>query len=294
VRAREHGFVIRNILLVLGVLLVGSAAWLVDAMQLSPRAALHDGDVERIDALLTACATFETSVLETRAGLQLNFDRINRALSSLRDAAAAAEALQARGVDYAPAAARLALAARALESEEPSTEQFKTDLALLRLSSYHFPLAADALTRRVEADARKKRRSSSSAELATLAALRTDVETLGGLPGHESMQRLEHGLSNLQTLRASLDDSGREELDMLSGHTRAILDRRERVDQTARMLVRSPVRVHLEAARAAYERSAQRQARKVGWLQMLSGVLALAGVSVLASVVLRSVRARTS
>jgi hypothetical protein len=235
---------------------------------------------------------FEVSVLEARAGLQLSFDPINRALSSLREASAAAEALQAGGTVHAPAAQRVALAARALDGEEASVEQFKTDLALLRLSSYHFPLAADALIRRAEVAARNKRRSSLADELATLGALRTDVERLEELPAEEDMQRLEHGLSKLQALRASLDEGGREELDMLFGHTRAILDRRERVDQIARRLVRSPVRVHLEAARTAYERSARRQAQRVGALQMLSGVLALSGVIVLASVVLRSTRAR--
>jgi hypothetical protein len=106
------------------------------------------------------------------------------------------------------------------------------------------------------------------------------------------MQRVEHGLAKLQALRPSLDDRGRDELAMLSGHTRAILDRRERVDLVARRLVRSPVRAQLEAAHTAYERSARRQAQKVGALQVLSGVLALAGVTVLASLVLRSARTR--
>jgi DAHL domain-containing protein len=282
----------RNALLVLGVLLVGSAAWLVDATQLWPRAALHEGDVQRIDALLAARAAFEVSVLEARAGLQSSFDPINRALSSMREATSVAEALQTRGAVYAAAAERVALAARALESEEPSVEQYKTDLALLRLSSHHFPLAADALIRRAEADARKERRGVLAGQLATLGALRTGMERLDELPAREDMQRLEQGLSKLQTLRASLDDGGREALDMLSGHTRSILDRRERVDHVARSLVRSPVRAQLEAARAVYERSSRRQAQKAGALQMLSGVLALTGVVVLASVVLRSARAR--
>jgi hypothetical protein len=279
---------------VLAVLLVGSAALLVDTMQLSPRAAFHERDVQRLDALLAARATFEASVLEARAGLQLSFDPINRALTTLRDAAAAAETLQARGAVYAAAAERAALAARALEDQEAAAEQFKTDLALLRLSSYQFPLAADALIRRAESGARRQPRSSLAGELATLGTLRTAVERIEELPAEEDMQRLEHGLSKLQTLRASLDERGREELDMLSGHTRAILDRRERVDLVARTLVRSPVRTQLEAARTAYERSARRQAQRIGALQMLSGVLALSGVLVLASVVLRSARARWS
>ncbi len=283
----------RNVLLALGVLLVALAAWLVDAMELTPQAAFRERDGERIDALLTGRLALEVSVLEARAGLSLSFDRINRALTSLRDAAAAAEALQARGGVYAPPAMQIALAARALASEEAALEQFKTDLALLRLSSHYFPLAAEALIRRAEADVRRARRSLLSRELATLAALRTDVERYEELPAREGVMRLEHGLSTLQSLRASLDDGPREELDVLSGHTRAILDRRERVDHFARTLVRSPMRAHLEAARAAFERSARSHAQKVGALQVLSGLLALAGVLVLASVALRSARRQT-
>lgn len=280
----------RNVLLVVGVLLVASAAWLVEVMQLSPRAAFHERDAERLDALLAGRVALELSVLEARAGLQSSFDPINRALTSLREAAGTAEALQARGAAYVTAALRLALAARALESEEAALEQFKTDLALLRLSSHYFPLAADALIRRAEAEGQHDRRSLLSRELATLAALRTDVERYEELPAHEGMQRLEHGLSKLQALRASLDEGAREELDVLSGHTRAILDRRERVDQFARTLVRSPVRVHLEAARVAYTRAARRHAQKLGALQVLSAALALAGVIVLASAALRRSR----
>ena len=279
----------RNVFLLLGVLLVGSAAWLVDTMQLSPRAAFQDRDGERIGALLAGRVALEVSVLEARAGLLSNFDAINRALSSLRGAAAAAEALQARQV-HAAAADQVAIAARALTSEEAALEQFKTDLALLRLSSHYFPLAADALIRRAEADARGRRPGKLAGELATLAALRTDVERYEELPEHDDLQRLERELSALETLRASLDEGAREELDVLSGHTRAILDRRERVDQFARSLVRSPVRAHLEAARAAYERSARGYAQKVGALQVLSAVLALSGVILLASVVLRNTR----
>ena len=280
----------RNRLLVIALLLIASAAWLVDAMQLSPGAAFQERDLQGLDALLAARTSFEASVLEARAGLQLSFDPINRAWSSLREATAAAETLRARGDIYAPAAERVELAARALESQAAAVEQFKTDLALLRLSSYHFPLAADALIRRAESDIRRQPRSPLAAELATLAALRTGVERVEERPASEDMQRLEHGLSKLQTLRASLDDHGREELDTLSGHTRAILERRERVDSIARMLVRSPVGMYLETARSAYERSARYQAQKVGALQMLGGVLALSGVGVLVSVVLRSVR----
>jgi len=282
----------RNLLLVLGVLLIGVAAWLVDALELGPRAAFEEREGPRIDALLAGRAALEASVLEARAGLQSNFDPINRALAALRDTHALAETLQVRGGADAAVAERLALAARALESEEPALEQFKTDLALLRLSSHYFPLAADALMRRAEADGRRDRRSVLTGELATLAALRSDVERYEELPARDGLQRLEHGLSKLQTVRASLDDSAREELDVLSGHTRAIADRRERVDRFARALVRSPVRAQLEAARAAHEHDARRHAWRVGALQVLSAALALAGVVVLASVVLSGVRGR--
>lgn len=283
---------IRNVLLLIGVLLVGAAAWLVDAMQLSPRAALSARDGSPIDALLAARSAFEVGVLEARAGLQQNFDPLNRAVVSLRDGSAAAAALQRRGPRCAPAAERLALAARAQEAEEAAVEQFKTDLTLLRLSSHYFPLAADALTRRAEADVRYRSDSPLARELTTLAALRTDVERYEELPAREGVQRMEQGLSKLQGLRPSLDVGAREELDVLSGHTRAILDRRERVDGFARRVARSPVRAHLEAARAEYERSARGYAWRVGALQVVSAVLALAGVGVLVGVVLRGLPRR--
>lgn len=280
----------RNALLVLGVLLVGSAAWLVDAQQLSPRAALHASEARHVDALLASRLALEVSVLEARAGLQSSFDPVNRALRSLREAAGAAEALRARGGVYAGAAEHVALAARALTSEEAALEQFKTDLTLLRLSSRHFPLAVEALTRRAEADVPRRQRSLLAGQLATLADFRTAMERYEQLPAHESRQRLERGLSELETVGASLDDRAREELNVLSGHARAVLDRRARVDRFARLLVRSPVRAHLEAARAELERGARRHAHSVGALQVLSAVLALAGVGVLASVVLRGAR----
>jgi hypothetical protein len=282
----------RNGWLALGVLLVGTSAWLVDATQLSPGAASHERDAERLDALLGGRLALEVSVLEARAGLQSSYDPINRALASLRGAAAAAEALEKRGRPYAAAAQQVALAAGALTTEETALEQFKTDMALLSLSSRLFPQAADALIRRAESDVRQRRRSPLSAELATLAALRTDMERFEERPGPEATQRLEHGLSELQAVRPSLDERAREDLDALSGHTRAMLDRRERVDRFVRTLVRSPMRHYLEAARAAYERSARARARNAGALQVLSALLALAGVIVLGLVVLRSVRGR--
>ncbi len=282
----------RNISLVLGVLLVGSAAWLVDAMQLSPSAAFHERGAQRIDALVAGSVALQVSVPEALAGLSASFDPINRALASVRDAADTAEALRARGDAYAPAAARVALAARALESEEARLEQLKTDLALLQLSSRQAPFAADALIRRAEADAKRDGRSLLARALPTLAALRTDVARYEEGPARGSAQRLEDGLDRLQNLRASLDDGAREELDLLSGHARAILDRRERVVQLARQLASSPVRMHLEAARAAYARSALSHARRVGALQVLSAALALAGVTVLATTLARGARGR--
>lgn len=282
----------RNLLLLIGVSFIGSAAWLVDAMQLSPNAAFAAHDAPRIDALLANRVAFEQNVLEARAGLQQNFDPLNRTLLTLRGAADASERLRARGGAYAPAAERLALAARELDTEDAPLEQFKTDLTLLRLSSKHLPPAADALLRRAAAAPKPRQRNPLRAELDTLAALRTDAESYAQQPTTERAQHLEQGLSRLQTLRSALDDGAREDLDVLSGHARAILDRRERVDHLAKTLVRSPVRAHLEAARAAYERAARSHALKVGALQVLSAVLALAGLLILASAVLRSLRAR--
>jgi hypothetical protein len=280
----------RNLWLALGVLLVATAAWLVDAMQLSPRGISHERDAQRIDGLLAGRRALEVGVLEARAGLDLNFDVMNRALLSLRDVGAAAETLRARGSVQATAAEQLELAARALDKEEALLERFKTDLALLQVSSLQLPLAAETLLQRADVEARGDRHSPLTREVGTLAALLSDVGLHEELP-HDGVQRLEQELSQLQTLRTTLDDSGRDELDAVSGHARAIVDRRERVDRFVRTLVRSPVRVHLEAARSAYEHAARGHIQKVGALQLLSGLLALAGVLVLARAVLRGPRA---
>lgn len=267
----------RNLLLVSGVLLTAAAAWLVDAQQLSPRATFYTDDRARIQALVEGWRALEINVLETRAGLAWSFDPINRAVTALRASAGDAAIVSARGPVYAPPAAELALVATAVNDEETALEQFKTDLALLRLSSHHLPIAADALMRH----------AADNPSLAPTATLRSDVQRYDESPGRELAQRLELAISPLQTLRESLDEPARADLDALLGHARAILDRRERVDRFARALVDSPVRAHLEAARVAYERASRVHGRRLDALRVLAGMLALAGLFVLMSAVRR-------
>jgi len=200
--------------------------------------------------------------------------------------------------------------------EEPSLETFKTDLALLRLSSRYFPFAADALMQRVDGGSQPLRvlraeidrykddpsaqgawriggalttldaaRSALEARMAVIGELRTNVERYEESPTRDVAQRLEAAIPALDSLRATLDDAARADLDVLLGHIRAILDRRERVDRFARTLVRSPVRVHAEAARASYERAAREQLRLVLALRIAAAEIAVAAIVALGAAI---------
>src|SRR5260370_38990566 len=98
-----------------------------------------------IDFLLAGRLTLETSVLESRAGLQLNFDAVDRAVLVLRRASQEANVVRGRGPAYGEAADKLERMSEQLPVEETSLETFKTDLALLRLASRYFPVAGARL-----------------------------------------------------------------------------------------------------------------------------------------------------
>jgi hypothetical protein len=232
----------------------------------------HDAeDMAGIGALIAARTALETSVLESRAGIQLNFDAINQAVLSLRAAPHEAAVVRSRGSAYAEASAALDRISEEMRTEEASIELFKTDLALLRLSSRYFPIAADSLAHQGDTTSKQ------------LALLRSDVERFEEAPSREIAQRLEAEIPALEAVRASLDEARRGDLDVLLGHTRSILDRRERVDRTVRSIVRSPVRVDAEAARAAYERAARHEAATVLALRIVTAELAVVAIALLAA-----------
>jgi uncharacterized membrane-anchored protein len=88
---------------------------------------------------------------------------------------------------------------------------------------------------------------------------------------------LQAALPPLERVRSSLHDASSADLGVLLGHTKAILDRRERVDRFTRTLTASPARLHIEAARAAYERAARRQYARVVSLRIVAIQLASVG-----------------
>jgi hypothetical protein len=250
----------------------------------------HADDVAGADGLLASRAELETSVLEARAGLQLNFDGIDRAVLSLRAGPRLASLVRSRGPVYARAADTLDRLSEAMQVEEAALETFKSDLALLRLSSRYFPSAADALSRpdaatsralgalraaisRLQVDtdhpqevdwrirgqlaALAAARSSADSMTAKVGALRADVERFEEMPTREVADRIDAEMQALTELRSSLSESVQADLTVLLGHTRAIVDRRERVDRTARAIARSSVRHDAEAALTAYEYAAR-------------------------------------
>jgi DAHL domain len=302
------------------ILAVGLGAAALGAGRYERRAAeacAHRGeDTAQIDDLLGALTMLETSVLETRAGIQLNFDSINRAVLALRAAPRVASLVRGRGSAYAQAAESIDGLAEDMRKEEASLETLKTDIALLRLSSRYFPTAAEALAHRDEATAERLRSLRTemiratqeltkedawriAARLATIAASRAELETRtekvtavrGSVeryeesPTGEGALRLEADISALAAAREGFDEATRGDLDSLLGHARSILDRRERVDRLVRGVVRSPIRQEVQAARAAYENASRQELRVELGLRILAAAVGVAALVLLGAAV---------
>ncbi len=299
--------------LVLGVAMLGARRYERRAAE----AYAHRGeDVAQLEDLLGALTVLDTSVLEARAGIQLNFDSINRAVLSLRAAPRAASLVRSRGATYARAAESVDHLAEDMRKEEVSLETLKTDIALLRLSSRYFPTAAEALAHRDEATTDRLRSLRAemiratqeltkedawriAARLATIAASRAELETrtekvtaLRGSveryeesPTGEGALRLEADINALAAARQGFDEGARGDLDSLLGHARSILDRRERVDKLVRGVVRSPVRQEAQAARSAYENASRHELSVELALRILTGALGAAAVALLGAAV---------
>ncbi|HXN33512.1 MAG TPA: DAHL domain-containing protein [Polyangiaceae bacterium] len=272
-------------------------------------------DKAELAALLGASVALETNLLELRAGIQLHFDDVNGAMRALRRASPLADVVRGRGPVYADAADAVERLAGEARGQEPLLETAKTDLALLRLSSRYFPIAADALSRPDQASARRLQALRADlvhsgeepaqlawrigSELAALdtdlrehetraqrvGALRADVERYEEAPTREIAQRLENEVSVLEEAGSKLDEAARPDLDSLLGHTRSILERRDRVDRIVRAIVGSPLGVEAEAAATAYEHAARQQYGMVVALRIAVAELAAAALTLLVAFV---------
>lgn len=278
-------------------------------------------DTAELGALVDARAALDLGVLESRAGIQLNFDNVNRAARSLRAALLDGQTVRSRGPEYAEAADALERLAEESRSQESSLESLKTDLALLRLSSRYFPSAAESVFHGGEANARHWQAlraalgrydaapapelarqldaeladlGSSLARLDALAAqvgsLRGDVERYEEVPTREIAQRLQNEISALDGLRESLPEASRPDLDVLLGHARAILERRERVDRSVRAIVRSTAGADAQTAMAAYERAARHEFRAALVLRIVSAELLVGALAVFAAAAWKALR----
>jgi hypothetical protein len=279
--------------------------------QLERVTAASQYDVARVEALLAARSALQISILTARAGLVLSFDDLNRALAEMRAVGVEASYARALGHDYTQAADELAAAADAQRAEESGIETFKTDMALLRLSSRQFPAAVDAMERgafgpgrelvtagqQEERDSRTDRSDLGKrieTARAAISGLRYEVERYEAAPTRQVARRLEAAILTLSELRASWgdDDASSRALAVLLGHTRVILDRRERVDGFARNFARSPVRSHLEATRAAYDRAARGPLGATALLRLVASLLAVLGVLAFGVAAWRATRLR--
>jgi hypothetical protein len=300
---------------VAGLALAAAGIWAARQHRQSAGTFAHRAeDIAKLDGLLATSNELDADVLEARGGISLNFDAIDHAVLSLRPAARLAAVVRSRGAHYAEAGDALEQAADELRRSESLLETLKTDLALLRLSSRYFPIAAGALARPDDAstsrlnalrgDLRHYEGTGTpevgwriSSELAGLDAvgkerdlrtsrvnaLRADVERYQEVPTREIAQRLESEIGLLEESRPLFAAATRGDLDILLGHSRAILDRRERVDRTARAVVHSPLHADLEAARALYERSTRHDYATASVLRMAAAELGAAAFGLLAA-----------
>jgi hypothetical protein len=284
-----------------GVVFCAAGTWAVDQHRRLADALAHGGeDIAQLDAFLSSSQELDASVLEARSGMTLNFDAIDRSVLSLRTLSRAGGVVRGRGAHYAEAADALERAAGEMRQAESSLETLKTDLALLRLSTRYFPIAAGALSHPDDATATHLNALRTdlnqfegtaatpevgwriSNELAGLDAirqerelrtsrvnaLRADVERYQEVPTREVVQRLEGEISVLEESRPRLDAPTRGDLDVLLGHTRAILDHRARVDHTVQAVLHSLLHTDLAQARAMYERSVRRDFAMASQLRM--------------------------
>jgi hypothetical protein len=272
--------------------------------RLSSANARHDENLADLDALISARAELEASVLAARAGILQNFDAINRSVRSLRAASGLASSLRSQGREYAPAADIVDHEADTVKNEEAVIERFKTNLALLRLASRSFPGAADALSYCDDArvptaadagvstavpDAGTNGAPAPCERLARkVALLRTDVEVYVDSPRREVAERSEHDIQALEELQSELDPARQGQVGALLGHARAILDHRPRVDLIARDLVTSTGRADGRAAFEEFERVARHDSAMEAALRIAAAELLALFVLLLGALVWRT------
>ncbi len=182
-----------------------------------------------LDTLAATDADLATSILELRAGTLAYFDPIVRDVKLLRQVSAlpspAGEADSGQWQRQA-----LARLAADLRTQEDWVETLKTDHSLLRNSSLHFPMAAATLER------------NSAASPARLDALRTALARYSIGPSKSLSEQAAHEVDALEASPAPADAVGAEARRSLIGHARSIVERRERVDDLVRKILRSPTR----------------------------------------------------
>jgi hypothetical protein len=254
----------RGRLVALAALATAFVVALVMALRARAAMAYEGADVARLRAIEAADASLGVKVLEARAGLLPHFDPLVRAVFAMHDAERFAGELRARGGDLDDVAHELDAFAERARGKEQSIETLKSDLALLRSSSRYFPVAAAALARRGDDVARQ------------IEALRDDVERFQAIPSRAGADRIGAELAALDAAHAPSDDAARADLVVVSGHARAIVERRERVDRLARAVAAGP---SAELARGAYE---QRMRRSAVVLAASSVAAVLLGIAALA------------
>jgi DAHL domain len=249
-------------------------------------------DVADLIALVDARARLDVGLLEARAGIRLHFDAIHRAMRVLGEAPRIALVVRGRGAAFTEAADALDRLAAESRDQKPGLEQVMTEMALLRLSTRYFPVAAEAATGDGSgADADPAAARAREVRQRAVRALRTDVEHYIESPASDVAGRLEAEITDLGAARADLDEQGRADLDALLGHARVIRDKRERVDVAVRQVVRSEGAADAREALTAYERASRYMATRATALRIAAAELVAACFALLVAAAWRA-RAR--
>lgn len=288
-------------LFIIGLVLLAAAAWVVRAERVTHTTTVwRASDVARLDQLLQSTRDLRDEILATRAGISHNFDNLNAAARNLRQVENLANHIRRRGSEFAPVAGTLTRSAESLRHELIVLERFKSNLTLLQLASGFVANAHEhawqellALLQALRSEQANGRRTVSTTDalanfeqtLTVIGHLQAQVGRYQQAPSQETRTALHSAIEAATAVGSGLPLGLQQELGVLLGHTRAILERRERVDELTRPLLQTPWRAELEAAREAYQLTAERNAQQVLILRITAaelggiGLLALIGCS---------------
>lgn len=275
------------------ILIFLTAAGLIGLLRASRRFAvdpmLHEQYSGALRSLLTLDSTLNETVLKASSGLLPNYDPLVRTLHSLRavgttlqTGSRSAPYLSQQG--YEDVRKSIGTFMETLSGKEQQVERFKSESAVLRNSQNYFPLAirtfVDELQRRQE--------SPLVAQQVEELLRQVSLFSLQPLPEHK--HQIEAQLAGLERQPQSLQPPLDEDLRLIILHSRIILEKQHRIDESVREVLHFPTREHADAARRSYERHFHDALTTADFYRVLAAVLGVLLVALSASLVILKLR----